>query len=394
MSIDKADNLISTGELLRQFDWYEKEFPSIVEQAWDEFFDPNFKLKLIGISKNINSIISKEACFVTKIRLDEEYDMFFRLSDVAIDVILTKVLGESKRKFNINKISELEAKVITSFNDYIFEKLKNVMQKPPQAELKRSNFDMINLTFIVKDKNTDSVKAGKFVITIPLSLISPQEKISTKEVFSKDDFPDSETNISVLIGKTNFSLYDLKHLEQEDVVVFENSNLKNISVYVDGKEMKASINPNMDILITDDNNGGEEMSDSEKNIWDSIEVEMSAEFDKVKISLGELKNIEDGIVVDLASLYENKVTLKVENKPIASGSLVIVNDRYGVKIDNVIASGAIEQNSVEDAEEFQQPNTVQQPQSQPQPQPNSPVNQDSDEEEFDYSDFELEDENI
>lgn len=29
--------------------------------------------------------------------------------------------------------------------------------------------------------------------------------------------------------------------------------------------------------------------------------------------------------------------MKVEGKPIASGSLVIVNDRYGVKINNVIA---------------------------------------------------------
>ena len=38
-------------------------------------------------------------------------------------------------------------------------------------------------------------------------------------------------------------------------------------------------------------------------------------------------------------MYDNNVTLKVEGKPIASGSLVIVNDRYGVKIDNVIADG-------------------------------------------------------
>ena len=47
---------------------------------------------------------------------------------------------------------------------------------------------------------------------------------------------------------------------------------------------------------------------------DSIEVDMYAEFDAVKIKLGELKDIEEGLVVDLTSLYDNKVTLKVEGE--------------------------------------------------------------------------------
>lgn len=392
MSANKTENLIYANELLKQFSWYESAFPSVIEQAWDEFFNPNFDIKLFGLSKNINGLVSKEACFVTKIKINDEYDMFFRLTEAAIDVILTRVLGESKSKFNINKLSELEVKVITSFNDYIFEKLKTNIQNPPQAELKRSNFDMINMTFVVRDKDKESLKAGKFVVSVPLALISPQEINSSTEKFSEDDFPDSETIVSVLAGKTNFSLYELKHLEQGDVVVFENSNIRQVDVKVDDKVLMANINPNMDILITDENNGGDEMDNSEKNIWDSIEVEMSAEFDAVKISLGELKNIENGIVVDLASLYDNKVTLKVENKPIASGSLVIVNDRYGVKVDTVIAEGAV--SSAPQASEEENVNV--QP-SAPAPQaaaPSNPAPQESEEEEFDYSDFELEDENI
>lgn len=392
MSANKTENLISAKELLRQFSWYESEFPSVIEQAWDEFFNPNFNIKLFGLSKNINSLTGKESCFVTKIRIDEEYDMFFRLTDTAVDTILTKVLGESKSKFNINKLTELEVKIITSFNDYIFEKLKGILQNPPQAELKRSNFDMINMTFIVKGKDEESSKAGKFVVSVPLALISPQEINSGTEVFSKEDFPDSETKVGVTIGKTGFSLYELKHLEEGDVVVFENSNLRQVSINIDDKILTANINPNMDILITDENNGGDEMSGSEKNIWDSIEVEMSAEFDAVKVTLGELKNIEEGIVVDLASLYDNKVTLKVENRPIASGSLVIVNDRYGVKVDNVMAEGAVSP-QVQSQEEEGASNQPAESASQAVEQPNA-APPESEEEEFDYSDFELEDENI
>jgi flagellar motor switch protein FliM len=80
----------------------------------------------------------------------------------------------------------------------------------------------------------------------------------------------------------------------------------------------------------------ENMNDS--NLWDSIQVDMSAEFDKVKVPLGELKSIEDGLIVDLCSVYDNKVSLKVGGKLVASGSLVIINDRFGVRIEHVSES--------------------------------------------------------
>ena len=53
------------------------------------------------------------------------------------------------------------------------------------------------------------------------------------------------------------------------------------------------------------------MDNTNTNLWDSIQVDMSAEFDKVKLSLGELKSIEEGLIVDLCSVYDNKISLKV-----------------------------------------------------------------------------------
>ena len=103
------------------------------------------------------------------------------------------------------------------------------------------------------------------------------------------------------------------------------------------------------------------------------------------------------MVVDLTSIYDNKVTLSVEDKPIARGELVIVNDRYGVKIDEVIAKTPKAENN---------PNAIPQQQAVPAgsdfagegaalPQEDAAAAQPADEEdEFDYSDFELEDEDI
>ena len=77
------------------------------------------------------------------------------------------------------------------------------------------------------------------------------------------------------------------------------------------------------------------MDTTNTNLWDSIQVDMSAEFDKVKVTLGELKSIEEGLIVDLCSVYDNKVSLKVGGKTVAAGELVIINDRFGVRIQNV-----------------------------------------------------------
>ena len=403
---EKIQNSISTDQLYKEYDWYQHTFPPIVQESCDEFFDNNFKLELIGISKNINCLMDNESCFVTKIRINQEYDMFFRLTDKALDIILNKVLGQSKNKFNINKISELEAKVITSFNDFMFEHLKTVLTEADPTQLKRNNFDLIHLTFIIREVEEYNKKAGKVIITLPLGLLKPEIITSNGAKFSDNSFPTSETFVDVLVGKTKFSLYDLKNLETDDVVVFENSELENITLSINGETIPVHLNPNMDILITETTNGGDNMGDTHQNIWDSIEVDMYAELDPVKISLGDLKKIEKGLVVDVAALYENKVTLRVENKVIGHGELVIVNDRYGVKITDieekapaqqaipaVKTSVAAEQqaNEILPEENSASDDQVLPEGAAPDEAAPAPGNE---EEEFDYSDFELEDEDI
>jgi hypothetical protein len=388
---EKLQNSISTKQLYREFDWFQKTFPAPVQGACDEFFNDNLQLEFVGLSKNINCLLNNEPCFVTKIKLDKEHDIFFRLTDKAINILLTQSLGQSKNKFNINKISNLEARIITSFNDFVFENIKSLVDLPDPTQLKRNNFDIIHLTFILKEKNADKSIAGKFIITLPQILLNAEEITSNGTAFSEENFQSSETYAKVFVGKTKFSLFDIKNLENDDVVVFENSQTNAMKISINGEDLDVKINPNMDILIPDIQSGGNEMVDAHQNIWDSIEVDMSAEFDAVKITLGELKNIENGLVVDLTSLYDNNVTLKVEGKPIAEGSLVIVNDRYGVKINQVFAQGEVQSN-VNSSLDEETPSEVNENEEAPE---DVETNEEtSDDEEFDYSDFELEDENI
>jgi flagellar motor switch protein FliN/FliY len=121
--------------------------------------------------------------------------------------------------------------------------------------------------------------------------------------------------------------------------------------------------------------GGNEMDNTNTNLWDSIQVDMSAEFDKVKLTLGELKSIEEGLIVDLCSVYDNKVSLKVGGKTVAAGELVIINDRFGVRINNISA----QESDVDEVVNVQE---------------DVETSEGNAEDDFDYSDFEVEEKDV
>lgn len=384
-------NSIASKELYVQYDWYKKTFPPVVQEACDEFFLPGFKFEMIGISKNINALMDKDSYFVTKIRIDKQYDMFFRSSEKAISLILDRALGKPNRSFNLNRMTDLEAKIITSFNDYMFNMASKFLSPPPANELRRTNFDVIHLTFVIKD--VDEPKFGKFIVSLPAALLNPDTITSKGEKFDNTTFKTSTLDVKIKIGSTKFSMYDLKNLDIEDMVIFDNSNTKKMTLIIDDYEKEINLNPNLGLITPiDNNNGGDNMGAN--NLWDSIEVEMNAEFDAVKITLGELKNIEDGMVVDLTSIYGNKVTLRVEDKVIARGELVIVNDRYGVKITEVVAQQKGNTQPAAPADDFStEENPIHTEEVNPPAEDSSPA-ADQQDEEFDYSDFELDDEDI
>ena len=382
-------NSIDSKELYTQYNWYRNTFKPIVQKACDEFFLSGFRFEMLGISRNITPLTDKDSYFVTKIRIDKQYDMFFRSSEGAIALILEKILGKPNRTFNLNKMTDLEAKIITTFNDYMFGMVSEFLSPAPAGELRRTNFDVIHLTFIIKDEENN--KFGKFIVSLPDALLNPESVVSSGDKFENTTFSTSTLDVKIKIGSTRFSMHDLKNLDTEDMVIFDNSNIKKLTLAIGDYEKEIKLNPNLGLITPiEDNDGGNNMGAN--NLWDSIEVEMNAEFDAVRITLGELKKIEDGMVVDLTSIYNNKVTLRVEDKAIARGELVIVNDRYGVKIDEVIAQKApIEPQAVANnnvADDFGTPenNNI--------PVDNSTPEATSTEDEFDYSDFELDDEDI
>lgn len=359
-------NSVFFDELYKQFAWYDSVFTPVVKNCSSEFFFDGFEYKLASISTNMNVLSQNETFFVTKVKINAKNDVYIRISQEAINVILDKVLGKNNRRFDLTEVTELEARIITAFNDFLYESLAPNFNIEPH---RRYN-EILHLTYFVKSEISDT--AAKFIISVPKDILSPQDiKLDTVR-FEDKDFADSLVEVNLLLGTTTFPVAEIKKLDAGDIVVFENSNSSEMTLMCENIVQKFQIKPNIKIIEPYDTGGGNGMEENTNtNLWDSIQVEMAAEFDKVKVTLGELKSIEEGLIVDLCSVYDNKVSLKVGGKIVAAGELVIINDRFGVRIEKVNDS----------ASQTDEP-------SQHVPAEEAEVVQEG--EDFDYSDFEVE----
>lgn len=403
----KAKAKIETADVLfEEYDWFKKLFPLALQKSSDGFFQSGLQCELVGISKNINLLQTKEAYYVTKVKIDKFYDIFLRMSESTVSLLLNKGLGRAGSRFNINKMTDLESKVLTGFNDYVYKIILQFLDPPPVVNFVRTNFDITHLTFVIKDKDTEA--SGKFIISVPDGRLSPKKIELPGNKFDFGDFYKCHTDALIEIGRTRFTVKELKELEPGDLVVLEDSNIQNLILHIRGEVRTMLIEPNKNIKLPfNENNGGNEMENEAgaNNLWDSIEIDMYAEFSPVKISLGDLKKIEEGLVVDIAALYDNEVSLRVENKVIGYGELVIVNDRYGVKVKTInqekteeVPTGSPVESSTESAATAPSSSEIVSADSSAgEASENSGQNEaqpPGDEEEFDYSDFELEDEDI
>lgn len=359
-------NSVFFDELYKQFAWFDSVFTPAVKNCSSEFFYDGFEYKLASISTNMNVLSQNETFFVTKVKINAKNDVYIRISQEAINVILDKVLGKNNRRFELSEVSELEARIITSFNDFLYETLAPNFT----IEAHRRYSEILHLTYFVKSEISDT--AAKFIISVPKEILNPQTLEVQEPRFQDKHFASSLVEVNFIIGTTTFPVADIKKLDVGDIVVFENSNSSEMTLVCSNIVQKFQVKPNIKIIEPYGSSGGDGMEDNANtNLWDSIQVDMSAEFDKVKVTLGELKSIEEGLIVDLCSVYDNKVSLKVGGKVVAEGELVIINDRFGVRIEKVNDAPA---------------NT--------EPEPENSADETNEEEEqtedFDYSDFEVE----
>ncbi len=385
MTQEEKDSLYSL------FNWFDEQIGTKVCNACCNFWENKLDIHLYSITKSDtikNDFVSKNESYYThKIQMESRQNTVFRLSSGFVRTFLHIYLGSSSPQFNMFELSELEVKILNAFIDYLYKSIsKNFTPYKDVAKNIQIDKGNYNLTFLVRKKG---FKSSKITISIPRNALIPKEVVKTTN-FLPESFDKIPIYVDLKAGHTKIRLSDLNELIKGDIVLLEESDIGKITVKNEGFELDFKISPDPGLIIDLDENehdiAGGNMS---KNVWDDIQIEVSAEFKKVKMTLGELKQITKGMVIDLGDIFNNKIFMVVEDKIVAKGELVIINDKYGVKIDEVISENnpttpppPIKPSGIRQKIE-QQIKTAHQT---PKPQPKAP--EATEEENFDYSDFE------
>ena len=407
LKTEKDSNVSVKVNLFEDYPLFYARFYTEIVNAIKEFFNKDYTLRLMGVSGNDNLLFYGDEYFVNKIAINKNADFKVKISSGLIEGFLNNAIGASNNKFELKTLTDIEAMLIKSFTVFLYKKLEVNFDKTEVPKLSIKNNIDYNLTFYVQSENKH---IGKLIVIIPDFILKGMDKFEKKDNFSIMDFKSAQVDMKLGIGKSKITLTDIKAIEEGDIILLENSDINKMFVAWQGKEYAFRVNPDPSLIISIDNDGGNEMEEEtsakSQNMWDSILVDIVAEFDNVKLTLGELKQISEGLVIDVGSVYEHKIKLRVENQVVATGELVILNDRYGVRIDSVKknakdatkapaakpaparagAKSAPARAGAKPAQAAANPAP-----KQPAPAQAKPSEGD---ENFDYSDFEIEDESI
>ena len=222
----------SIKDFKKYFNWFDKEFSTVIEEVCADFWKISPEIKLFSLEKNSKNFFSGNDYFVTQAQIQSiKYSL--RLSDTACEAFLTKVLGEnSENNFNFSQLTELEANIISKFNNIIFEKLNSFIISPKEIKdmLNREEIfdDTLHFGFIIT--GIDAFEMGKLFLSIPAKLLKYPEIPAKEGSIDITKFKKAQTPVDIYVGKTKLSFEEINNIEPEDIVVLEKSNIKKMAI--------------------------------------------------------------------------------------------------------------------------------------------------------------------
>ncbi len=70
-----------------------------------------------------------------------------------------------------------------------------------------------------------------------------------------------------------------------------------------------------------------------------IPLEIHVELGRTKIKIGNLLKMSQGSVVELDNLIDQPLEIFVNKKLMAQGEVVVVNEKFGIRLTNIISPG-------------------------------------------------------
>lgn len=249
--------------------------------------------------------------------------------------------------FSLATIRHFEVFLLERFSRRLFEFLEPALLQPCQDQDTDPTVVEEPLMHIVWMLGTEGDQEACIVLTAPQRCFQafPPYELTTYGVLPDEVFYDSQGDVRLKMGRSWATIEELQHLEVDDVIIFEDSRLDTVSLW-DPVQAEWLVVPallsNADGLrLTDleaaqgDALMSELTASAPRNIWDNLNVEVTATFEPIRLPLKHLKEMEKGLVLELADLMNNKLNVQVEGHTVAWGELVVVGDRFGIRIQGL-----------------------------------------------------------
>lgn len=321
-----------------------------------EFWGQTMPTQLFSIASTPHYFWHMQDFYVAQKGLDDTGERWaqIRLSEGLCRFWFERVLGKNldEPDFTLEKIRNFEVYLLERFSRKLFQELSPRLLKKPSRNAPDPQDDP--LVHLVWNLRGEADQLCQIVLSAPQSCLKTRLEESDgsppalplRWVVPDPVFYDVHAPVVLQIGTTPARLEDLQRLEPDDLILFENSRL-------DQWHLRHPADPAqwlpVPIHLPDPHparlshymqQGLHAMTDTttataKPNLWDNLEVEVTAAFNPVKLPLKQVKEMEQGLVLEIGDLMDNRVSVEVEGHPVAWGELLVLGDKFAVRIQGL-----------------------------------------------------------
>ena len=359
----ETENIEQVTKLRKMWQWA-MALQQSLEDCLEKYWYTPFQARLVGISDRMQYFWEFEDFYVSQKPLFSSSEtpglpLQLRLHHQFCDHFFKSALGPyaDSRPFKLSALTPFEVFTLEKLSIQLFSVIQNALGKissPQTTPFALNQHDKTaHLLWYIRRETGDTFP---LVISIPFAILEQAiTTIDIPEPIVSEQFADEQfllncyaADLQFRIGSTRASLTEMQSLALGDIVVLENSHLNQWLLWHDKRQAWVNIpiaepkgknkaipkyKPLNPILSGDQ--GTMKTQTPQSFHWENLQVDLVASFEPLKFPIKRLKEISEGLVLEVSGLTENSININVDGQPVAWGELVIVGDKFAVRVQGV-----------------------------------------------------------
>lgn len=325
------------------------QLQAVLQQAFTKFWGLSPQVQLLSIAKAPHYYWQVQDFYVAQKSLDSQGTRWaqLRLSQGVCQMVFDQALGADAPQgdFSLADLGPFEVFLLEQFSRSLFQESSAPLIRRPRKKAPSPRRDpLIHFVWVLSGAPEET--PSQLILSIPLSCLKvPSEKDipqPTPLYLPESALMHAHSAVKVKMGSTAARLDELQQLEPGDLVVLEHSDITHWALKhpTTGRWQRFAVHCSAPVEpdFYQPNEESAPMTQqltTRQSLWDNLPVEVSATFNPIRMPLKQLKEIEQGLVIEVGDLMDNRVQLEVEGHAVAWGELVILGDKFAVRIQGL-----------------------------------------------------------